>query len=527
MADVVLLTVGSLPAYGAAAVAAWEGAGLEVQVLPVAGRHLPLFDGRPLRQHSHPGAARLARSVDGARWLVLVGPATAGGCAGALINALQLIGGPAYDHPDAPPPLVGRGVGVIITGPPPDARGAMGQLAAMIPAMGGRLVAAVWADGPGAMPPADFARRFLTEGEPETVALPSVDMSLGDVRFPAPDAVRATAAAAAATVSTYTPSGGLPELRAELTAYLRSQGLPVGDPQQVVVTAGATAGLCACLLARLRPGDGVLLPDPGFPQYRRLATAFGLRPLTYRLNAARGHLPDPAELERLAPAARALIWNFPHNPLGSVAPPELVGHAVDLARHHDLTIISDEVYAGLTWEATVVSPAAAGAADRTCVIGSFSKIAAMAGYRVGWALVPPDLAAGVAAAHRTVAMSPALISQQAALAALPVLPGYLANLRAQLLENRRTASATLAEAGVPHHLPAAGYYLWLDISNTGLTGAAFAQRLWAEERVRVEPGEAFGDTADTCVRVSIALPREQVRDGLYRLGRLYRRLRGQ
>lgn len=355
MADLLVLTVGEMPAYMPCAMAEWQGAGLRVSVLLVAGKHLPMFDGRALQQLQqllHPGAARLGEELANARGLVLVGPAAAGSCPGALINALQLIGGPAYDHSDAPPPLTNLRVSAVIMGSPEDARAALPQIATMVRAMGGTLAATVWANGPGVMPPDVFARRVLAPGQDNLVSavLSPVDMSLGGVHFPAPDAARAAAAAAATAISIYGPSGGLPELRAALAHYLRTGNLPANQPERVVVTAGATAGICACLLAHLRPGDGVLLPGPGFPNYRQMAIALGLRPFTHMLLPENGYLPDLAELGRLAPAARAIIiiWNFPHNPLGSVAPPELVSQVIDLARAHDLLVISDEVYAGFT-----------------------------------------------------------------------------------------------------------------------------------------------------------------------------------
>ena len=343
-----------------------------------------------------------------------------------------------------------------------------------------------------------------------------IDLSIGDPGYAPPEA--AVAAAARGVVrglGGYAPRGGLTGLRRDLADRLNARNAIAATPEQVVVTSGASLAIFATLATLCRPGDRVLLPDPGFPLYRLAATTLRLRVLRYPLQGpAAGYQPDWTALRELAAQARILLWNYPSNPLGAVCRPEWLPPLFAIVeRVPDLVLLCDEVYEDLCLDGDHAGAAGAAGelADRTVSVFSFSKTFGMAAWRVGYLHAQPAWAARIAQAHWGMAMSTSTAAQLAARAALRAPAGYLAEQRAFLRANRDHAVARLRAAGLPCDTPAAGFFAWPQV---GLDAAAFAEGAAAEAGVLVSCGDDFGPSGRGHVRLNYAVPPERLDTGL-------------
>jgi aspartate aminotransferase len=348
-----------------------------------------------------------------------------------------------------------------------------------------------------------------------------VDLSLGDPGYEPPEQVKAAAVSAlSGGIGGYAPQGGFPWLRQALAAKLRDGNNIAGLPENIVVTSGASHGLFAALSAVCRPGDRVLVPDPGFPLYRLAASILGLNAVGYPLDEASGYEPDWKVLDQLLPGARVLIWNFPSNPLGLMAPGAWQARILEmLGQHAGVVMFSDEVYESLCFSGVHLSPAALEGipADRIVSIFSFSKSHAMTGWRVGYLHAGRELAATIARHHWGVSMSTPTVAQVAALAALRAPRAYQEGIRGLLLRNRDEAIGRLTAAGYAPHTPAAGFFLWVDIARSGLDAGTFTKRCAHEAGTLVSPGTDFSPAARHRIRLSYALSSDRLREGLDRL----------
>src|SRR5215831_15861345 len=307
---------------------------------------------------------------------------------------------------------------------------------------------------------------------PEALGTP-IDLELGHPGHAPPASARAAVAQvlAEARPLPYGPPAGLPRLRRALARRTAGTAGLACDADWVVVTAGASAALAAAIIAGSDDGAEVLCPDPGYAPFARLVRRLGRIAVHYP--AAAGLDADLPGLEpTITPRCAALIWNSPSNPRVEVAPPAAARRVAELARERGLTLISDEVYCDLAYDLTHVSPAA-WAGDRYVGVYSLSKSHGMAGWRVGWLVSPPPLAAAAAQAHWTLAMSASTLGQAAALGAVAAPESYLEDVRAALRTRRDAVLGLLAEAGVPHVRPQGGFFVWLDVRPTGRSSAEF------------------------------------------------------
>ncbi|MBT0995000.1 aminotransferase class I/II-fold pyridoxal phosphate-dependent enzyme [Cellulomonas sp. DKR-3] len=315
----------------------------------------------------------------------------------------------------------------------------------------------------------------------------------------------------------YSSSLGLPELRAAAAARVaRRSGVRV-DPARVVVTHGAMHGLAMAMATLLGPGDEVLLPDPTFPNWEMAAVACGAVPRTYRTRCEEGFVPLVADVEAaITDRTRALVVCSPNNPTGAVYPAETVAALVELARRHDLWVLSDECYESVTFGVPHTSPAQHDVDGRVLVFHTMSKTYAMTGWRVGYVVLPSDdlLEPFGHLAEATVAC-PATTSQRAALAALEGPQEWVHESVESYWDRRDAAVALLAGRGVRFVEPDGAFYLMVDVGTPDTE--AFARSLLADRHVAVAPGSTFGAAAQGMVRISLAAPRAQLVEGLGRL----------
>jgi aspartate/methionine/tyrosine aminotransferase len=291
-------------------------------------------------------------------------------------------------------------------------------------------------------------------------------------------------------------------------------------PSRVVVTPGAKPVVALTLMALADPGDEVIVPDPGFPIYASLARALELVPVPLPLRAEHGFRPDLDELRALVtPRTRLLVVNSPNNPTGAMLAPADVEGLAAVAMAHDLAVLTDEIYARIVHEGEHHSLLAIeGMAERTIVLDGLSKTYAMTGWRVGWGIVPTALVEPFerliintfsgTAAHAQIAGAEALAGPQRA--ADEMLAEFGAR-RALLLEGLR-ALPGLSVAEAP-----GAFYLFPDVSDTGMDGETFTERLLVDAGVSVLAGVGFGDVATDHVRISYANSRANLRLALARL----------
>lgn len=351
-----------------------------------------------------------------------------------------------------------------------------------------------------------------------------IDLSLGNPHYgPPPEARVAATQAILRQSSGYLPEAGLPWLRRALAEKLRDRNGIDASEDEVVVTTGASLGILAAAAAVTRPGDHVLIPQPGFPLYGLMARTIGLEILRYPLSDDGLFEPDWESLDDLAPRAGLLVWNFPSNPTGALARAEWAGplQAI-LDRNPRMLVLSDEVYEDIVFEDEHVGAAAlAGEARLRCLsVFSFSKGLGMAGMRVGYVHAPGSLAPAVAQRQWSAAMSAPTAGQWAALGALRAARSYHDDVTALLVTNRSLAHARLCELGLRCDAPAAGFFLWADTTSLGMTAAELVAACEHECAVRVAPGTLFDPAAERRIRVSFAVPTGDLVDGLDRIGAL-------
>jgi aspartate aminotransferase len=348
----------------------------------------------------------------------------------------------------------------------------------------------------------------------------AIHLEIGEPNFPTPAHVVEAAAQAARDGHTkYTPNAGVPELREALAQKVKSRNRLDAETEQMVVTPGAIAALYGTMMAVCDPGDQILIPDPGWPNYNMIARLQGLEVVRYPLREEDGLAPSAEVIEPLiTDRTRVLLLNSPSNPTGVVSGAESLRGVMNLASARDLWVVSDEVYDEMAFD-SVVAPSAAshGDPDRIVTIWSFSKTYAMTGWRVGYALAPAHLAPYLIKIQEPVTACVNAPAQVAALAAVAGPQACVEEMRSAYRSRRDAITGILDSAGVPYHKPHGAFYTWVDISLSGLPSREFARRLLVESHVAVTPGEAFGPAGTDHVRVSLAAESGQLYEGVRRL----------
>jgi len=345
-------------------------------------------------------------------------------------------------------------------------------------------------------------------------------LSVGDpdLDTPAPIVARLAESVRAGRTH-YTPIAGEPALRRAIAGkHRRITGQQV-EPGQVVVVPGAQCGLFATAQCLLEPGCEAILFDPAYTTYEAVIEATGARPVRVRLEPERGFHFDPAALAAaVTPRTRAILMNSPHNPTGAVATRAEVEAVAEACRAHDLWLISDEVYAGLTFERPHLSPCALpGMAERTAVVSSLSKSHAMTGWRLGWVVGPPALAEHLGRLLLCMLYGLPPFIQDAAVTALAT---EVADMRALYRRRRDLVCDRLAQLpGLVCHRPESGMFAMLDVRPTGLSAADFAGRLLDQQAVSLLPGDGFGPAGRGHVRLCLAAPEPRLLEACERIAR--------
>jgi aspartate/methionine/tyrosine aminotransferase len=339
-------------------------------------------------------------------------------------------------------------------------------------------------------------------------------LELGEPDFDTPAHIVEAADRAARDGHTrYGPSVGLPALREAVTVKLaRDNGLPGVAREQVVVTAGGVGALFATYRTLLSAGDEILVPDPGWPNFGTIATLLGAVPRGYRLRAEAGHTPDYDDLAAKTSArTKAIVINSPSNPVGYQWTAEQLATLGEWAARNNLVVISDECYDQLWLDRPAPTFATAAPGVPAVTVFSLSKSYAMTGWRVGYAVTTPELAAGLARVQEVTASCVNTIAQHAAIAALTGGQHGVAVMRAAYRERRDVALAAAQRLGLAATRPAGAFYLWLTLPGHD---PGFAQRLLTATGTATAPGTAFGPAGAGHLRLSLAAATDHVVRGL-------------
>ncbi|SEH03659.1 Aspartate/methionine/tyrosine aminotransferase [Nonomuraea solani] len=353
-----------------------------------------------------------------------------------------------------------------------------------------------------------------------------VKLSIGEPDFGAPPAVLdALREVTDGRPMPYTAALGLPALRQAIARFYRDEhGVDV-DPARVVVTAGASAALVLAAAALIDPGDEVLIADPSYPCNRQIAESFGARVTLVPATAETRFQLDAASVKSSwSDGTRGIMIATPSNPTGTSVPAGELAAICDLARERDAWRLVDEIYLNLSDHDDQGRPprSVLSTDPGAIVINSFSKYFGMTGWRLGWCVVPEALVPAMERLAQNYFLCASAPAQHAALACFtPESLAVCEARRAELAERRALVLDGLSRIGLPVPVPPDGaFYVYFDVSRTGLTSWRFCERALREAHVALTPGRDFGvHTADTHVRLSYAASPDELREGIARLGR--------
>ena len=348
-----------------------------------------------------------------------------------------------------------------------------------------------------------------------------IALGRGDPDFHTPThIVEAAKAALDANAHHYTGPTGLPQLRAAISADLRvSYGLDY-TADEIVVTAGVQESIMLCMLALCAPGDEVLITSPRFTTYDTAVHLCGGVPVPVPTHEKDDFALDVAEIEaRITPRTRMFVLVSPNNPTGAVTPPDLIRKIADLAVKHDILIIADEIYAKMIYAPNEHLSIATlpGMKERTITLNGFSKTYAMTGWRVGYLAAPLDFVEKVTEPRHTLSINTCTVSQHAALAALTGPQEPLQAMLADYAARRDWLMPALTAAGFTYGHPGGAFYIYTNISSTGMPAPDFCERLLRETGVMLFPGTMFGDDSTDYIRISYLQPLPMIQEAMRRI----------
>ena len=356
----------------------------------------------------------------------------------------------------------------------------------------------------------------------------AISLGVGEPDFDTPWHIRDEGIRALTRGKTfYTSNAGLPELRREIAAFTeRRIGVSYDPMKEIVITVGGSEAIDIALRAIINPGDEVLYAEPCFVSYLPcIAMADGI-PVPLPLKEENQFRLTREELEAaITPKTKALMISFPNNPTGAVMRREDLEALVPTIIEHDLIVISDEIYADLTYGEEHVSIAGLpGMKERTIVINGFSKAFAMTGWRLGYALANRVIMQQMVKIHQFAIMCAPTVSQYAAVEALRNGDEDVKMMRTSYDQRRKFLMHEFERMGIPCFEPQGAFYIFPNISKFGMTSEEFATRLLKEEKVAIVPGSAFGECGEGFLRVSYAYSLKQLKEALGRIEKFISRL---
>lgn len=328
----------------------------------------------------------------------------------------------------------------------------------------------------------------------------------------------------------YTSNSGLKELKEEICHYTkRKQGVTYDPNHEVLVTVGGSEAIDIGLRAMLNPGDEVLIPQPSYVSYEPCAVLAGGVPVIIELKGENEFRLTAQELEdAITDKTKVLILPFPNNPTGAIMERKDLEAIAEVIRRHDIFVMSDEIYAELTYKEKHVSIVEIeGMQERTILINGFSKAFAMTGWRLGYACGPREIVEQMTKIHQFAIMCAPTTSQYAAVEALRNGDDDVKEMRMAYNQRRRYLLNAFQEMGLECFEPFGAFYVFPCIKEFGMTSDEFASRFLAEEKVAVVPGTAFGNCGEGYLRISYAYSLDNLKVAIGKLEAFVERLRAE
>jgi aminotransferase len=314
--------------------------------------------------------------------------------------------------------------------------------------------------------------------------------------------------------TSYTEIEGQIELRKEISSYMSNRFKVSYSPTtEIIVTVGGSQALDSSLRAIINPGDEVMIVEPSYVAYKALVSMAGGHPVPIVTSFENEFKPQPEQIiQAISPRTKAIILCFPNNPTGSLLNQQELEAIAEIIVEHDLLVITDEIYAELTYEEDTFYSIASikGMRDRTILVSGFSKAFAMTGWRLGFVCAPEWLTQPILKVLQHTTISASTITQYGAIEALKNGQEYIVEMRNSYRERRNFLVKQLNEMGLHCHLPEGAFYVFPSIRQTGLTSEQFAEKLLTGYKVAVVPGNAFGDSGEGYIRCSYATSMEKL-----------------
>ena len=320
--------------------------------------------------------------------------------------------------------------------------------------------------------------------------------------------------------TSYTSNKGLQSLRDTLSRYLgQHYNLPYTSNDEIIITSGVSEALDIAIRSVVNPGDEVVIAQPSYVSYAPCVTLSGGKPIPVRcMEKDHFKLNPDALLEQITPKTKALIINFPNNPTGAVMNRSDLKAIADIVIDKDILLISDEVYAELTYDGTHVAAATVSDLwERTITLNGFSKAYAMTGWRIGYLCAPKELCDAALKIHQYIMLCAPVMGQVGALEALRSSEEDKNNMVNEYRLRRNMFVAGLNSIGLPCHVPEGAFYAFPSVKGTGLSDLEFAERLLKEQKVAVVPGNVFGDGGEDHIRCAYAVSRKELSEALSRM----------
>lgn len=350
-----------------------------------------------------------------------------------------------------------------------------------------------------------------------------ISLGVGEPDFRTPWQVRSAGIRSLERANTrYTSNRGLEELRAEISAYVsRKYGVDYTPESEILVTVGGSEAIDMAVRAIVNPGDEIVIPQPSYVCYEPITRIAGGVPVVINTKAENDFKLTPDELRAaITPRTKALILPYPCNPTGAIMERSDIEAIAQVLDGTDIIVISDEIYAELTFGGIKHTCASAvpGMKERTVLINGFSKTFSMTGWRLGYACGPAPIMREITKIHQYAIMCAPTTSQYAAIEALRSCDEAVEKMREEYDTRRKLIVKGFNDLGLACREPKGAFYAFPCITSTGMTSEEFCQRLLELKRVAVVPGTAFGDSGEGFVRASYCYSLVHIQEALRRIG---------
>ncbi|MCE5218576.1 aminotransferase class I/II-fold pyridoxal phosphate-dependent enzyme [bacterium] len=328
--------------------------------------------------------------------------------------------------------------------------------------------------------------------------------------------------------TSYTSNYGLMELREAIAEDLGMRwGVDYDPATELIVTMGVSEAMDVAMRALLSPGDEVVVPEPCYVSYKACVSMAGGNPVVVPCTVEHDFRPQVEDLEAaITPRTRGLIIGYPNNPTGTVMSREDLLQIARLAEEHDLFVVSDEIYAHLTYDGEHTCFASLpGMRERTILMNGFSKAYAMTGWRIGFTAAPGQLIEGMVRIHAYTALSAPISGQIGAIEALQHCEREMHEMVRDYDQRRRVFIKGLNDIGLPCFEARGAFYAFPSIAHTGLTSKQFSKALLYDEKVAAVPGTAFGDCGEGYLRCTYAQSMDNLKEALVRMERFLAKLK--